>query len=227
MPETKKRRFQPAPIAGGAEGLPYDVAAALRHLTAADPPMGELIRQVGPYRLQLDSEQPLYEALSESIIYQQLSGKAAGTIAGRVRALYAPKPFPEPADVLATADEELRACGLSRNKLMALQDLARHTLSGTVPDLAESHHLEDDALIERLTKVRGIGQWTVEMLLMFRLGRPDVLPAADLGVRKGFARTFGLAEMPTPKSLLAHGERWRPFRTVASWYLWRATELPG
>jgi DNA-3-methyladenine glycosylase II len=116
---------------------------------------------------------------------------------------------------------------VSRNKILALRDLARHTLSGTVPELDTVHGLADDELIERLSQVRGIGRWTVEMLLMFRLGRPDVLPTADLGVRKGFARTYGLPDLPEPKALHAHGERWRPYRTVASWYLWRSLELPG
>lgn len=210
-----------------ATTMPYDLTAAVRHLQQVDGDLGRIITQVGPCRMALDAEQSLFEALSESIIYQQLSGKAAATIAGRVRAMFAPKPFPDPVDLLETADDAIRACGVSRNKLLALQDLARHTLSGTVPTLEEAHGLTDAELIERLTTVRGIGQWTVEMLLIFRLGRPDVLPVADLGVRKGFARLHGLPDLPAPKVLLAHGERWRPFRSVASWYCWRATELPN
>jgi 3-methyladenine DNA glycosylase/8-oxoguanine DNA glycosylase len=218
-----RNRLAPA---GPPSTLPYDGHAAITHLSAADGTLAALIQQVGPFTLTLAEEQAPFEALAESIIYQQLSGKAAATIAGRVRLLFAPQAFPEPADILAATDEALRGCGVSGNKVLALRDLARHTLSGTVPTLAAMQGLNDDELIARLTQVRGIGRWTVEMLLMFRLGRPDVLPTADLGVRKGFARTYGLPEMPTPKDLLAHGERWRPFRSVASWYLWRATELP-
>jgi 3-methyladenine DNA glycosylase/8-oxoguanine DNA glycosylase len=222
---TPRHRETPQLFAGGA-ALPFDVQVATRHLTEADPVLGEMIAQVGPCRLQLDAGQSPFESLAESIIYQQLSGKAAATIAGRVRQLFAPAAFPEPAELLAADDAALRGAGVSRNKILALRDLARHTLSGTVPGLAEIHSLADGELIQRLTQVRGIGQWTVEMLLIFRLGWPDVLPTADLGVRKGFARTYGLADLPSPKELLAHGERWRPFRTVASWYFWRATELP-
>src|SRR5699024_4867142 len=128
--------------------------------------------------------------------------------------------------LMAVPDEELRAAGLSANKLAAMRDLARKSLDGTVPPLARVRRMDDAALIEHFTQVRGIGQWTVEMLLIFRLGRPDVLPIDDYGVRKGFMLAYGLPEMPRPKELLAHGERWRPWRTVASWYLWRATELP-
>lgn len=180
------------------------------------------MHQVGPFRLEPDELQSPYEALVESIVYQQLTGKAAATILGRVKNLSEGKP-PSPEEILAIPDETLRQAGLSRPKVAALRDLAHKTLDGTVPSLPELAEMNDEHIVERLTSIRGVGRWTVEMLLMFRLGRMDVLPANDLGVRKGFNRVYG--SMPTPKELLAYGERWRPYRTVASWYLWRATEL--
>ncbi|GAC1605559.1 MAG: DNA-3-methyladenine glycosylase [Myxococcales bacterium] len=196
-----------------------------RTLARKDPALGRAMRLVGPFQMRHSSMHSPFEALATSIVYQQLTGKAAATILSRVVALFAP-PFPRPADLLATPDEKLRAAGLSRGKAAALKDLAQKTLDGLVPGLPELAAMEEEAIVERLTAVRGIGRWTVEMLLMFRLGRPDVLPATDYGVRKGFARAFGLAELPSPGQLLAHGEKWRPWRTVASWYLWRVTELP-
>ena len=162
----------------------------------------------------------LHEKLTEDII------GAAMTILKRVIALYPGKRFPAPADLLATSDDQLRAAGLSRAKVAAIKDIADKTLSGLVPSLRVVSKMADAEIVERITAVRGVGPWTVEMLLMFTLGRPDVLPVADYGVRKGFAVTYGLAELPTPKELLAHGERWRPHRTTAAWYMWRALELP-
>lgn len=164
--------------------------------------------------------------LAESIAYQQLTGRAAATIFSRVLALYRPKRFPTPEDVLATADEALRSAGLSRAKVVAVKDLARRTLDGTVPTLAKLRRLDDEEIVERLTVVRGVGRWTVEMLLISRLGRPDILPAHDYGVRKGFQRAFRTRGLPTPAQVLRRGERWRPYRTVASWYLWRAIDNP-
>jgi 3-methyladenine DNA glycosylase/8-oxoguanine DNA glycosylase len=168
--------------------------------------------------------QSLFDALLRSIVYQQLSGKAAATILSRVVALYAPASAPDPAAVLATDDAVLRSAGLSRNKGAALKDLARHALDGTIPSLAEARALADDELVDRLTVVRGIGRWTVEMLLIFRLGRPDVLPVDDLGVRKGFQRAYGMRRLPAAVTLTRRAERWRPYRSVASWYLWREAE---
>jgi DNA-3-methyladenine glycosylase II len=209
-----------------AEGaLPYDPRAAVRHLAKADPALGKVIRAVGPVRLSIDALQDPFGSLAESIVYQQLTGKAAATIYGRVAKLYAPKRKLRPADILATPDERLRGAGLSRAKAAALKDLAAKTLDGTVPAMRTLEALPDDEIVERLMAVRGIGRWTVEMLLLFRMGRPDVLPATDYGVRKGFARIYRKRSLPAPRALLAYGDRWRPYRSVASWYLWRALEL--
>lgn len=185
------------------------------------------MRRVGPCTLRPVVTQTLFAALAQSIVYQQLSGKAAATIFGRVRGLFAPKRFPTPADLLLMPAERLRGAGLSAAKTIALQDLARLTLDGTVPTLARVRRMPDDEVIQRLTLVRGIGRWTVEMLLIFRLGRPDVLPIGDLGVRKGFALTYGWDELPPGDELTAFAERWRPYRTVASWYMWRALDAPA
>jgi len=214
--------------------LPYDADAALRVLAAADPVLGKHIARTGPLRLQLKDTEGTFAALAESIVYQQLSGRAAATIFGRVRALY-PGGRLDPKAVLATADAALRAAGLSAAKLASLKDLATKCIAGEVPTLAQLGRMEDEAIIERLTAVRGVGRWTVEMILIFRLGRPDVLPVADYGVKKGFARIFknpenggrtkyGPDELPSATVLASRGERWRPFRSVASWYLWRALD---
>jgi 3-methyladenine DNA glycosylase/8-oxoguanine DNA glycosylase len=204
--------------------LEYDPREACRHLARQDPVLAKLMRRSIPFALTPIKTQSIYHALAESIVYQQLSGKAASTIFGRFVRIYRPKRFPVPQAVLDTDDETLLGAGLSRNKVLALRDLSAKVLDGTVPRLAAARRMPDEELIERLTAVRGIGVWTVEMLLMFRLGRPDVLPCGDLGVQKGFALTYGLRTLPKPKKLLAHGERWRPFRSVASWYMWRALE---
>jgi 3-methyladenine DNA glycosylase/8-oxoguanine DNA glycosylase len=206
------------------DGLRFDPDAAIRHLTAADPELGLIIGRTPAFSVRPTRRQSLFAALLESIVYQQLSGKAAETILGRVVALFRPRRFPRPEDLVAVPDARLRAAGLSRNKTAALKDLARHTLEGTVPPLARAHAMTDEELIERLTAVRGVGRWTVEMLLIFRLGRPDVLPVGDLGVRKGFRRAFGMRRLPAPVTITRRAERWRPYRSVASWYLWRAAE---
>jgi DNA-3-methyladenine glycosylase II len=198
---------------------------ALAHLKQADPALGKLIDKVGAYTLTPDELHDVYGALARSIIYQQLNGRAAATIWGRVAALGA-SGFPTPPEVLALETAVLRGAGLSGNKEKALRDLATRAHAGELPTIDEAHALEDAVLIERLTKVRGIGPWTVEMMLMFRLGRADVLPATDYGVRQGFMRTFRTKTLPSPKEILARGERWRPYRSVAAWYLWRALELP-
>ncbi len=167
-----------------------------------------------------------FHALAESIAYQQLSGKAAATIFGRVRALYPKGKWLDPEKLLATRDGTLRAAGLSRSKTAALKDLAAKTLDGTVPSTRALIGMSDEEIIARLTTVRGIGRWTVEMLLLFDLGRPDVWPVDDYGVRKGFAKTFGKRKLPTPKQLMKLGEKWRPYRSVAAWYFWRALDVP-
>jgi 3-methyladenine DNA glycosylase/8-oxoguanine DNA glycosylase len=199
---------------------------AINHLARSDPRFAALIARVLPYNV---IAQPLvrpFDALAESIAYQQLSGKAAATIFGRVRALYPRRKFLDPQMVLATPDEKLRACGLSRSKVAALKDLAAKTLDGTVPTGRALLRMSDEEIIVRLTAVRGIGRWTVEMLLLFDLGRLDVWPVADYGVQKGFAKTFGRKKLPTAKQFQKIGEKWRPYRSVAAWYFWRALDAP-
>jgi len=165
-----------------------------------------------------------FDALAESIAYQQLSGRAAAAIWSRVRALYPKGKRLDPQKILATPDDTFRAAGLSRAKIAALKDLAAKTIDGTVPSGRALLRMSDDEIIARLTTVRGVGRWTVEMLLLFDLGRPDVWPVHDYGVRKGFAKTFGRRKLPTPKELMKFGERWRPYRSVAAWYFWRALD---
>ncbi len=206
-------------------GLQYDPGQAMAALATTDPVMAELMDRAGPFTLTPETPLSPFQALLRSIVYQQLSGRAAATILGRVLALL-PDERHGPEGLLALPEEALRGAGLSRAKTTAARDLAERTLDGTVPSLAELHRLDDETIVERLTAVRGVGRWTVEMLLIFRLGRPDVLPVTDLGVRKGFQLTYGGAALPAPRALLDHGERWRPYRSVAAWYLWRAVDMP-
>jgi DNA-3-methyladenine glycosylase II len=221
---------------GRSRKLPFDVAEALAHLKDSDPKLGALIDRAGAFTLRLAQSRSgapsPFESLLESILYQQLHGKAAATIHRRVREYYGGDPAPQL--LLDTPDEVLRAAGVSFNKIKALKDLAARTLDGTVPSHAAIKKMTDAEIVERLTEVRGIGPWTVEMLLIFRLGRPDVLPVTDYGVRKGFALTFlrvpktrplDAKDLPKPEVLLKRGKRWTPFRSVASWYLWRACDL--
>lgn len=165
-----------------------------------------------------------FDALAESIAYQQLSGKAAATIWKRVRAIYPKRKFLDPKLVAQTADETLRAAGLSGSKVAALKDLAAKTLDGTVPKASALRKMSDEEIIARLTQVRGIGRWTVEMLLLFDLGRLDIWPVHDLGVRKGFARIFRKRKLPTPKEMEKLGEKWKPYRSALAWYCWRALD---
>jgi DNA-3-methyladenine glycosylase II len=208
-----------------SDGLEYDPEVACRHLSSADPRLGQLIAQVGEFGLRPRITHSLFTSLLRSIVYQQLSGKAAETILRRVIRLTAPRRFPTPRDLLELPPERLREAGLSAAKTAAVRDLAARTLDGTVPPLASIRRMEDEEVIQRLTLVRGIGRWTVEMLLIFRLGRPDVLPIDDLGVRKGFARVFRKGKPAEPASMLRRAEAWRPYRSVATWYLYRALEL--
>jgi len=203
----------------------FDPRAAVQHLCAADAGLARLIEVAGPFRMVIRTMHSPFEALARNIVYQQLNGTAAAAIHARVLALFGRRRL-RPRDVLDAPDEALRGAGLSRNKLEALRDLAAKTLDGTVPTLARLKRMEDEQIVERLTQVRGIGRWTVEMLLMSRLGRPDVLPVGDFGVRKGFSIVYRTDGLPTPKQLTHYAERWRPYRTVASWYMWRAVELP-
>ncbi len=214
-----------ASLFAGDTGFSFDPAVAVTHLRTADPALARLIDAVGPFRMQLASTQSLFGALAQAIVYQQLNGKAAATIFGRVRALFPrAKGGFDHEHILGASDESLRGAGLSRSKMLSLQDLARRSRLGEIPTLAQVHAMDSEDVIERLTTVRGIGRWTVEMLLMFRLGRPDVLPVDDYGIRKGFALTFKKRELPTRVDLEKRGARWRPYRTVACWYLWRAVE---
>jgi 3-methyladenine DNA glycosylase/8-oxoguanine DNA glycosylase len=208
-----------------ADGLAFDPEAACRHLAQADAELGALIERVGEFTMRPAPGRSLFASLVRSIVYQQLSGRAAATILGRVNRLFAPRRFPTPDDLLAVSHERLRQAGLSAAKTAALRDLAARTLDGTVPSLPRVRRMDDEEIIECLTAVRGVGRWTVEMLLMFKLGRPDVFPVGDLGIRKGFALTFRKRNLPEPAAMIRRGERWRPYRSVASWYLWRALEL--
>jgi DNA-3-methyladenine glycosylase II len=207
------------------EGFCYNPQEAKRFLAAADPVLAHWIKRV-PFSMEIRAMHNPFESLARNIIYQQLHGNAAAAIHKRVLDLFGKRRL-MPQEILDAPEESLRAAGLSTAKTIAIKDLAAKTLDGTVPGLARLRRMEDEEIIERLTTVRGIGRWTVEMLLIFRLGRPDVLPVGDFAVRKGFAVVYGLKEQPKPKELLKHGELWRPFRSVASWYMWRASELPA
>lgn len=201
----------------------YDPKVALRHLRR-DPDMAALIRRVGPYALQSRAHLTPFQALLRAIVYQQISGVAAGSIDRRLKGLF-PGRRPSARRLLELDEEALRGVGLSRPKVAYCKDLAQKTVSGVVPNRRVLAGMDDDEIIERLMTVRGIGQWTVEMLLIFTLGRPDVFPVDDLAVRKGYMFHLGLEEMPRPAALRAEGDRWRPYRSVASWYLWRGSEL--
>jgi methylated-DNA-[protein]-cysteine S-methyltransferase len=204
---------------------PFSVRKALAHLRSTDEKLAALIDQVGPFRMSMSPTEEVFLSLANSIVYQQLHGKAAATIFKRVCNLFPGSgEFFTAKDILRCGDEKLRGAGLSKNKLLALRDLASKTLDGILPNMHELHALDNETIIERLITVRGIGRWTVEMLLMFRLGRPDVLPVDDFGVRKGYMIAFKKRAMPTPKQLKAYGEHWAPYRSVASWYLWRAAD---
>jgi len=206
---------------------PFDLRLAMDTLLAKDPLLAPLIKETEEFRIETDGTESPYEVLLESIAYQSISGKAAATIFGRIKALGSNGRPPAPEQMLKLRRPVLRKAGLSGAKIDAMKDLACKTLSGVVPSHDQAERLSDDELVERLTSVRGIGAWTVEMFLIFRLGRPDVLPIHDLGVKKGWSITYGKKHMPKPKELFAFGERWRPYRTVASWYMWRACQRVG
>jgi len=200
---------------------------AHRHLAAADPRMAALIARSKRYNIKAGGSLRPFDSLAESIAYQQLSGKAAATIWSRVRALYGKRKYLDPRAVLKTPDEKLRGAGLSRSKVAALKDLAAKTIDKTVPSARALAKMNDEEIVERLIQVRGIGRWTVEMLLLFDLARPDVWPIHDYGVQKGFAKTFGKRKLPTPKQLLKQGKKFAPHRSVAAWYFWRALDNDG
>jgi DNA-3-methyladenine glycosylase II len=207
--------------------LPFDLAAATKHLAERDDCLKRLIAETVPFQMDQDPLQSPYEALLEAIAYQSISGKAAATIFGRVKALSSTAGIPPPEEMLKLRKAALRKAGLSGAKIIAMKDLAQKTVDGVVPTLEQAKELSDEELVKCLVSVRGIGAWTVEMFLIFHLGRPDVLPIHDLGVKKGWSITYGKKHMPKPKELLAFGERWRPYRSVASWYMWRACERAG
>ena len=222
---------------------PYDTSVAVAELAARDPKLGRLMARTGPFTLTLDAAQSPFEALLHSIIYQQIHGKAAAAIHARLLDSFADaialdgRPLgthPSPQHLLDCPNEQLRQAGLSHNKALAVRDLAAKTVDGTVPTLARIRRMSDQEIIDHLVQVRGIGRWTVEMFLMFRLGRPDVLPTSDYGVRKGFALTFqGLkptakvtpADLPKAEVMERRAKRWHPWCSVASWYMWRACDL--
>ena len=204
--------------------LLFDPATALAHLAAADPRLAVVIAHAPRCNLKPKRLDSLFTVLLRAIVYQQLNGKAAGTILGRVEALF-PDGIVTPAALLATPDEKLRAAGLSRNKLASVRDLSAKVLNGTVPSPTAARKLRDEELIARLTEVRGIGPWTVHMLLMFDLGRPDVLPTGDYGVRMGFKKLYRKRREPKPVELERHARRWQPYRSIGAWYLWRVHEI--
>lgn len=203
---------------------PLNLRAAIEHLSNADHSLAKLIEKSREFRLNLAAEETPYDSLLRAIVYQSISRKAAATIFSRIRALGSGGQCPDPSAILRVRDRTLRKAGLSAAKVVAVKDLARKTVEGIVPTLEKAQKMSDGELIERLITVRGVGAWTVEMFLIFRLGRPDVLPIHDYGVQKGFALTYGKKTIPKPRELAEYGERWRPYRTVASWYLWRAVE---
>jgi 3-methyladenine DNA glycosylase/8-oxoguanine DNA glycosylase len=207
--------------------LPFDQEEAHAFLSRTDERLARVIQQVGKFQFVLDQCDSVYESLFEAIAYQSISGKAAATIFARVQALGSNRNCPTPQEILRMRTQTLRKAGLSNAKILAVKDLAQKTIDGIVPTLAEAEKMSDEELVERLTSVRGIGAWTVEMFLIFRLGRPDVLPIHDYGVQKGFALTYRKRRIPKPNELLKFGQRWRPWRTVASWYMWRAVQLAG
>src|SRR6202048_410650 len=207
--------------------LSFDLAEATRHLSSRDEKLATLIAETAQFQTEMDAAQSPYEALMESIAYQSISGKAAATIFARIKALSGNGRPPSPQQMLKPRPSALRKAGLSGAKVLAMKDLARKTIDGVVPTREQAEKMSDQELVERLGSLRGIGAPNVEMFLIFNLGRPDVLPIHDLGVQKGWSVAYGKKHMPKPKELLAFGERWRPYRTIASWYMWRAFERAG
>jgi len=197
-------------------------AAALKHLATADPVMARLIREVGPCKLAHEPWRSPFQSLVQAVAHQQLNGTAAETILTRFKKLFPKRRFPKPEDLANVTDEQIRACGFSFAKIAAIRDIAAKTLDGTIPSSRQIEKLADEEIIQRLTEARGVGRWTVEMLLIFQLGRKDVLPVDDFGVRTGYRVAYQKREMPKPKALLAFGKKWRPHATTAAWYLWQA-----
>lgn len=209
---------------GRTEKMTEVSRSATRYLGRVDPVMRRLIREVGPCRLEPRRRRSPFESLVRAIAYQQLHDKAAESVLRRFIALFPGRSFPRPDELLSMQTAAIRKAGFSGPKIAALRDLAMKTLDGTVPTGRVLRDCDNDEIIHRLSRVRGVGRWTVEMLLIFQLGRPDVLPVDDFGVRNGYRLAYGLETMPTPRQMLGYGERWKPYRTVASWYLWRAAD---
>ncbi len=201
----------------------FDANKAIRHLVRKDRVLGAFIKRYGPFDGKPKREADLFLSLSRAIVYQQLSGKAAATIYGRFEALFQPEK-PTAAKSLALGHQTLRGAGLSNNKALSVLDLAQRQLAGQLPNRRRILRMDDEEVIETLCTVRGIGPWTAQMYLMFNLGRPDVMPSTDLGVQKGFQALYNLPDLPAPEALDEHAARWRPYRSVASWYLWRAAD---
>ena len=204
----------------------FKPAAALAHLRERDPLLAALIKRIGPFTLELTPLTSLFEAILRSIVYQQLHGKAAATIHARVMVVLAPYGGATPSALAKTPDSALRSAGLSRNKLRAIRDLAAKCHAGTVPSLPLAHTLTDDELVTRLTTIHGVGPWTVHMLLIFYLGRPDVLPTGDFAIRLGFQKLYRKRQTPSPATIIKQARLWQPYRSVASWYLWRSLDAP-
>jgi DNA-3-methyladenine glycosylase II len=221
----RRRTGPPMPIASDPNDYAARLADAAFRLAEADRPFAALVTRFGPCTLAPYWERSPFEALIRAVAYQQLQGRAAAAILGRFLALFDGRPFPSPADIGATEDEALRAVGFSRAKIAAIRAIAGATQDGTVPSRTAAEAMDEAELIQRLTTIRGIGRWTVEMLLIFTLGRLDVFPLDDFGIRAGLRVAFGAAELPSKREMAEAAERWRPYRSVASWYLWRAAEL--
>ena len=204
--------------------LKYKPEEAIAHLKAADPAMSDLIDRVGDFSIETEFGVSPFQVLLRGIVFQQLSGTAASAIYERFLELFDDPENVTPEEIAKFRPEQLKEVGLSKAKILAVKDLAEKRLEGVIPDLAELEAMDDAEIIERLTSVRGVGEWTVQIMLIFRLGRPDVFPATDLGIRKGYQKVFESDELPNFGELETFGERWMPYRSVASWYLWRATD---
>lgn len=198
--------------------------AAELHLSKTDLVLARVIRDVGPCLMRPRRNCPPFQSLVQAVAHQQLNGTAAQAILRRFIALFPDTKFPQPEHILSASEEHLRSAGLSRAKAAAIKDIAHKTTIGHVPTRREAARLSDEELVARLTEIRGVGPWTVEMFLIFTLGRRDVLPVTDYGVRCGFAKAYGWEELPSAKELLAEGERWRPYRSIAAWYMWRVLD---
>jgi DNA-3-methyladenine glycosylase II len=198
--------------------------AAHKHLSKRDPVLRRLIREHGKCDLVPEKRRSPFQSLVQAVAHQQLNGTAANTILTRFKKFFPGRKFPRPEDLAKVTDKQIRDCGFSFAKIKSIRDIAEKTLSGVVPSSRQIVNLSDDEIIARLTEVRGVGRWTVEMLLIFQLGRPDVLPVGDFGVRTGFRVAYKKRAMPEPKELLAFGEKWKPHRTTAAWFLWCAAD---